>query len=67
MNQIVNMNFATAQAKAISSVRSSALTDEPNSVFNASAVRARAGVLNVILGTTIFMLMGTPERDPGSQ
>jgi len=67
MKPIVNMNFATARGKAISSVSSPVLTDEPDSVFNATAVRARAGVLNVILGTTIFMLMGTPELDPGSQ
>lgn len=64
MNQIVNMNFATARGKAISSMSSLALTDEEDSVFNASAVRARAGVLNVILGTTIFMLLAKPELDP---
>jgi len=33
-------------------------------MFNASAVRARAGILNIILGISIFILLAKPELDP---
>lgn len=36
----------------------------PDVMFNATAVRARAGILNLILGGTIFLLLAKPEMDP---
>jgi hypothetical protein len=35
-----------------------------NVMFNASAVRARAGILNIIIGITISILLAKPELDP---
>lgn len=64
MEQIVDTTFDAARAKVVKSVRQSAATCEPIGVFNASAVRARAGILNLIIGTTIFLLLSNPELDP---
>ena len=33
-------------------------------MFNATAIRARAGILNVIIGTTIFVQVTRPELEP---
>ncbi len=41
-----------------------ALPGECGLCINETATRARAGLLNILSGTTIFLLLATPELDP---
>jgi hypothetical protein len=64
MNNIINEDCTVAVATGSSIGQRLSKVYGPDMMFNASAVRARAGILNIILGTTIFILLGRPELDP---
>lgn len=64
MKSITNEEYTAAIATRSSVKQWLNKSYGPDVMFNATAVRARAGVLNIILGVTIFLLWARPELNP---
>lgn len=63
MNQSTSNNDPAPNCPIAPSTRGWSTRLAPDLMFNARAVRARAGVLNIIIGITIALVLARPDLD----